>query len=300
MRLVDIKPYERNAKVHDEVQIENIMKSITDFGMVQPIVVDADGVIIIGHCRYEAMKRLGFENFSEDVVKVVEVAGLNEVLLLVTLVLYFGFLVLMHRLFKANGVFAFIAIASIMANMELCIGTSFLGVPCTLGNVAFSSIFLALDILNEGYGERTASQGVKTSVLTMAFVVAISSVNKLFETSSSDLASQAYRALFEFSPRINLCSLLCFWLATSLNVRLFAFFKRRTKGRMLWVRNNASTILTNCTENLLFYTMAFAGIMSWEDIFRNVGVATSLELFIALCDTPFLYRAVGRKEKPCH
>ena len=53
-----IKNYERNAKKHDARQIKNVAESIKQFGFVQPIVIDRDGVIIIGHCRYAAAKRL--------------------------------------------------------------------------------------------------------------------------------------------------------------------------------------------------------------------------------------------------
>ena len=54
----DIKPYERNAKKHDEKQIKNVMESIKQFGMAQPLAVDKDNVLIIGHCRLIACKRL--------------------------------------------------------------------------------------------------------------------------------------------------------------------------------------------------------------------------------------------------
>lgn len=58
MKIKDIKPYERNAKKHDETQIKNVMESIKQFGIAQPLVVDKDGVLIIGHCRLIACKRL--------------------------------------------------------------------------------------------------------------------------------------------------------------------------------------------------------------------------------------------------
>ena len=72
MRLSEIKPYKKNAKKHDETQIKNVMQSIKEFGVVQPIVVDRNNTIIIGHCRYEAMKRLGYDELQEDWVKVVD------------------------------------------------------------------------------------------------------------------------------------------------------------------------------------------------------------------------------------
>ena len=74
MRLSEIKPYKKNAKKHDEAQIKNVMQSIKEFGVVQPIVVDRNNTIIIGHCRYEAMKRLGYDELQEDWIKVVDLS----------------------------------------------------------------------------------------------------------------------------------------------------------------------------------------------------------------------------------
>ena len=50
-RLADIVPYATNAKKHDKRQINNVAESIKQYGFVQPIVIDRDGVIVIGHCR---------------------------------------------------------------------------------------------------------------------------------------------------------------------------------------------------------------------------------------------------------
>lgn len=60
-KLDDLIPYAKNAKRHDETQIANVAESIRQFGFVQPIVVDKNGVIVIGHCRALAAKRLGME-----------------------------------------------------------------------------------------------------------------------------------------------------------------------------------------------------------------------------------------------
>lgn len=59
--ITSVRPYEKNAKLHDAKQIANVAKSIKKYGWQQPIVVDADGCIIIGHCRLEAAKKLGME-----------------------------------------------------------------------------------------------------------------------------------------------------------------------------------------------------------------------------------------------
>jgi len=58
---MDIKPYGKNAKAHPSKQVEQIAASIKEFGMNQPIVVDKEGVIIVGHGRFAALRYLGWE-----------------------------------------------------------------------------------------------------------------------------------------------------------------------------------------------------------------------------------------------
>ena len=57
--LSELTPYGGNAKRHDKKQIANVAESIRQFGFVQPIVIDRYGVIVIGHCRALAAKKLG-------------------------------------------------------------------------------------------------------------------------------------------------------------------------------------------------------------------------------------------------
>lgn len=76
-KIEDVKPYAKNAKLHDKTQIANVAESIKQFGWQQPIVIDADGVIIVGHCRYSAAKKLKLkevpcivaEDLTEEQVK---------------------------------------------------------------------------------------------------------------------------------------------------------------------------------------------------------------------------------------
>lgn len=57
-KVKDLIPYEKNTKKHDTTQIKNVAESIKKYGFVQPIVIDKDNVVIIGHCRLLAAKRL--------------------------------------------------------------------------------------------------------------------------------------------------------------------------------------------------------------------------------------------------
>lgn len=84
----EIKPYNENAKVHKVKQVKQVADSIKRFGFAQPLVVDKNNELIIGHCRLEASKELGYtevpvlkmEELSEKEVKALRLADnkLNE------------------------------------------------------------------------------------------------------------------------------------------------------------------------------------------------------------------------------
>lgn len=71
--IADLQPYEKNARLHDENQIEQIMRSIDEYGFTNPILVDEHGGIIAGHGRLEASKRAKLE-----LVPTITLAGLTE------------------------------------------------------------------------------------------------------------------------------------------------------------------------------------------------------------------------------
>lgn len=88
MKVKDLKPYEKNAKKHDKTQIANVAKSIERYGFAQPLVVDKNNVLIIGHCRLLAAKQLKLrevpvlrmEDLTEEQVKELRILDnkLNE------------------------------------------------------------------------------------------------------------------------------------------------------------------------------------------------------------------------------
>lgn len=57
-KISDLIPYDKNSKKHDKTQIENVAQSIKEYGFVQPIVIDKNNVVVIGHCRLLAAKKL--------------------------------------------------------------------------------------------------------------------------------------------------------------------------------------------------------------------------------------------------
>ena len=57
-KVSELTPYEKNAKTHDKTQIANVAQSIAEMGWLQPLVIDRDGVVVVGHCRLLAAKKL--------------------------------------------------------------------------------------------------------------------------------------------------------------------------------------------------------------------------------------------------
>lgn len=72
-KVSELTPYDKNAKQHDATQVANVANSIKRFGWQQPIVIDENGVVVIGHCRLMAAKKL---NLNE--VPVTIASGLTE------------------------------------------------------------------------------------------------------------------------------------------------------------------------------------------------------------------------------
>lgn len=65
----DIKPYENNAKIHDDAQIEMIIKSIKEFGFTNPLLIDENNNLIAGHGRLLAAERMGMSEVPCRVIK---------------------------------------------------------------------------------------------------------------------------------------------------------------------------------------------------------------------------------------
>ena len=82
MKITDIHPYEKNPRINDAA-VEVVAKSIKEFGWQQPIVVDKDMVIIVGHTRLRSAELLGLTEVQEGVLNIVfHIADDNGLLLL--------------------------------------------------------------------------------------------------------------------------------------------------------------------------------------------------------------------------
>ena len=220
---------------------------------------------------------------------------MNTLLFFVTAVVTFGLLVLISRVFDKDGIFAWIGMAVVVANVLVCKSVDLFGLSATLGNVLFGTVFLATDILTERYGVKVARKAVWLGISMEICTLVLTQIAIKFVPNELDFAHESMQNLFGIFPRIALASCSMFVFSNQLDIFLFDWIKKKTGGKHLWLRNNVATIISQCIENYLFYVIAFLGVYSMRDIFSMTLVCCVIEIVVALIDTPFLYVAVKQK-----
>ena len=216
---------------------------------------------------------------------------MNHIILIVEIVAAFSMLIIAKKLFGKAGIIAWIAIATVFANIFEAKNMMLFGLNLAAGHVMFGSVFLATDILNEFYGNGAAKKGVLVGLFADISLIVFGTICRMYLPSALDTAGDSIQRLFTMSLRITSASAVMFFLSNWADVLIFAKMKQLTNGKHLWLRNNVATILCNCLENFLFYILAFYPAFSMSQIL-NMGLATCLlECIIGVADTPFLYLA---------
>ena len=224
---------------------------------------------------------------------------MNELILLVEVVVVFSMVLLSHFLFKKEGVIAWVAIATILANIITAKNAMIFGLSTAIGTVMFASTFLATDILSECYSKEDAKKAVYIGLSSNVALICATQIALRYVPSAFDYADGAMQTLFALNLRISIASAVMYFVANMVDVYLFNKIKEKMNGRALWVRNNVSTILCNCLENFGFIGLAFWGIYDIKTIL-TIAISTSImELIVAILDTPFLYMA-RRLNTPKH
>lgn len=206
----------------------------------------------------------------------------------INILVTFTLVILIEKLFKKEGLYVWLSIATILANLTVCKMIDVFNFTTSLGNVLFASTFLATDIMSEKYSKEDAKRGVYISIFSGITFIIITQLTLLFIPSSDDVVNEAMKTLFAISIRTTAASMLMFFISNMMDIHLYNKLKDKYPNK-LWLRNNLSTILCNCIENYFFNTLAFIGIFPMSVIISIATTTTIIEIVIALCDTPFLY-----------
>ncbi len=229
----------------------------------------------------------------------------NEILLLCSLLLYFGTLLVSFKLFGKLGLYLWIILSTLFANVEVLLQVRAFNLDMTLGNVLFGSGFLATDILSERYGKNSSMVGMRLGVTTTIIYIVFSNFWLLFTPNSYDTSYEAMETLFTPVPRIAIAGVIVYYICQKIDIFLYHFIWAKTssnndKSKFLWLRNNGSTLVTQLVNNLLFTYFAFAtiniGSFKLEGIASDPKVLVSIFItgwlimsFIAFVDTPICY-----------
>ena len=222
---------------------------------------------------------------------------MNEIILILSLLALFSAVILVYKIFGKSGIFAFTAIITIMANIEVLLLVKAFGMEQTLGNVLFASTFLMTDILSEMEGKKQANKAVYLGMLSAVSMVLISQSWFLYSPADADWARPHLEAVFSVTPRLLFASLLGYIVSQKLDVflyhKIWEFTEKKTgdKKKFLWVRNNCATLTAQIANTLIFNIIAFYGMYDTKTLISIVVSSYLIYVVTSLLDTPFLYLA---------
>lgn len=213
---------------------------------------------------------------------------MNIILGVISIILTFSSVVLMEKLFKKEGLYVWVSIATILANIIVCKTVTVLGLTSSLGNIMFASNFLATDILSEKYGKEDAKKAITIALVSTIIFIVTTQISLLYIPDTTDIAQDSMKTLFGLNLRTSIASLSMFYISNLFDIYLFDKLRQKYP-RKLWLRNNVATIISNSVENYFFATIAFIGIFDIPTIISIATTGTIIEIVIALLDTPFIY-----------
>lgn len=164
----------------------------------------------------------------------------------------------------------------------------------SVGILPYPITFLITDIISEVYGKRKANQIVTAGIFASFFSMLIVYVSGIVPaTEWSPINDTLFNKVFGATAIAVLASMFAYLFAQYIDIQVFHFWKRLTKGKHLWLRNNFSTFLSQFidTFTVLFLLCSF-GKIEWK-LFSSLLLSGFLfKILVAALDTPFLYLAV--------
>jgi len=164
----------------------------------------------------------------------------------------------------------------------------------SVGILPYPITFLITDIISEVYGKRKANQvvtaGIFASVFSMGIIYVSSAVPA---TEWSPVSDALFNKVFGATVVAVFASMMAYLLAQYIDISIFHFWKRLTKGKHLWLRNNFSTFLSQFVDTFTVLVLLCSfGKIEWH-LFAGLLLSGFLfKVLVAAADTPFLYAAV--------
>ena len=223
---------------------------------------------------------------------------MNEILWLGMLLINFAAIMISYRIWGKLGLYIWIPIAVIVANIQVTKTIELFGLQATLGNIVYATSFLVTDILSENYGKKYAVRAVGMGFFSLIVMTVLMNIALYFIPAESDFVQESMQTIFMLMPRIAIASLLAYGVSQLHDIWAYDFWKKRFPSYThIWVRNNLSTMVSQLLDTLVFTIVAFWGVFTSDVLLQIIITTYLLKWIVALADTPFIYLASSWKNK---
>jgi len=164
----------------------------------------------------------------------------------------------------------------------------------SVGILPYPVTFLVTDLISELYGKKKADQIVISGFVASLFVMVVVLVaNAIPQTEWSPVDTKTFNKVFGlFGPAV-FASMTAYLTAQFIDIRIFHFWKKLTKGKHLWLRNNGSTIVSQLVDTAsVLVLLCLAGVIEWSRFPGLLENGFLFKVMVALFDTPLFYLGV--------
>ena len=189
------------------------------------------------------------------------------------------------------GIFiASLVTCNLIANKFVTVDLGFKVFIVSAGILPYPFTFLVTDLISELYGQKKANLVVFAGFIASMFVLLFLWLGGQFNAIPDSLVTdQVYDSVFRNAWRIIAASMTAYLFAQFIDVRIFHFWKKLTNGKHLWLRNNASTVVSQLLDTILVIFILFFGVWGTNQIISAIIDGWLFKMLMALIDTPIIY-----------
>lgn len=196
---------------------------------------------------------------------------------------------------KVHILLGLFVMAVIIANMMGAKITSIFGISMSVGIFVFPLTFLITDIIEEVYGREKTKIFVLTAFFALLLVLLFTAFFVWLPPAERFVHNEGYTTVFSLSLRMTIASIIAFLISQFHDIWAFNFWKQKTKGKYMWLRNNLSTLVSQFLDTTIFMFLAFYHMtpkFTAAYVFTLIIPYWLLKVFMAAADTPFCYLGV--------
>jgi len=178
-----------------------------------------------------------------------------------------------------------LVISSVLASKIITI----FGLFVPAGVLAYCITFVVTDVISELWGRERANRVVFSGFIALLITFLLIRLALWWDAAPIWREQRAFSAVLGSTSRIIIASFIAYLASQYHDVWAFHIWRRWTEERHLWLRNTASTVVSQFIDTLIFITIAFYGTMP---VFSLIKGQYLIKVLIALLDTPFVYLVV--------